>query len=149
MLRVIKVDRPVLCGFSQPSSPYSHSGYPYRTRSIAGSVGQPAVFQDNNLNFSSESSFECPPPPPMMMMMPPPIRQPPQMMYPPTRLPYSSYMYPVPRPPAAVPYGYPSMIPRGMPMPMMPTGGANQVSSAPIFANQQNFFPPINQQLVY
>lgn len=144
-VRVIKVDRPVLCGFSQPSSPYSHAAYPYRVRSIAGSVGQHALFQDHNPNFSSESSFECPPAP-SMMMMPPQMRPVGPMMYQPTRPPLPSYMYPMPRP--ALPFGYPPMIPRGMPMPMM-APGANQLSAPPMFSNQQALFRPMNQQLVY
>ena len=142
-VRVIRVDRPVLCGFSQPSSPYSHAAYSYRARSVAGSVGQPTVFQDHNPNFSSESNFECPPAPSMMMMMPPPMRPVVPMMYQPTRPPLSSYMYPMPRP-----FGYPPMIPRGMPMPMM-AHNANQFPAPSIFSNQQTFFRPMNQQLVY
>lgn len=55
---------------------------PYRTRSILGSVGRPAMYNeggDNNVSYSSGSSFEYVPPTPMtpsvvpqttMMMMP-------------------------------------------------------------------------------
>lgn len=135
---MIKVDRPGICGFSQPNSPYGHAAYPYRARSVAGSIGQPAVFQDHNRNFSLESSFECPP----RMMMPHQMRPVAPMMYQATRPQVPPYMYPMARP--AMPFGYPSMIPRGMPMPMAATG-ANHFPSP----YQQTLFRPMNQQLVY
>ncbi|CAF1623958.1 unnamed protein product [Rotaria magnacalcarata] len=71
--RVIKVDRPMRNGYSQPGSPYNHqyngltsvsNGFPgngYRAQSVAGSVGRPAVYHNtvgNNKSFSSSSSFE-------------------------------------------------------------------------------------------
>lgn len=91
-ISVIKVDRPVRSGYSQPGSPYCQpynglqsfsngmlgNGNPYRAQSIAGSIGQPAGFSnplDNNQSFSSSSSFEYAAPEPLsstMMMMPMP-----------------------------------------------------------------------------
>jgi hypothetical protein len=93
---VIKVDRPLRSGYSQPGSPFSHpcnglssfsngcggGGNTYRTHSIAGSTGRPIAFHapmDNNPSYSSASSFEygaapvpmgAPMPPTSMMMMP-------------------------------------------------------------------------------
>ncbi|CAF3761478.1 unnamed protein product [Adineta steineri] len=92
--RVIKVDRPLRSGYSQPGSPYGNpcnglpsisnglmtSGHTYRTHSIAGSTGRPRVYRtnDNDPSFSSGSSFEYTPsaqmssnvPQTTMMMMP-------------------------------------------------------------------------------
>ncbi|UJR37112.1 hypothetical protein I4U23_029816 [Adineta vaga] len=93
--RVIKVDRPLRSGYSQPGSPFSNqcnglpsfsngvmaSGNPYRNHSIAGSIGRPIAYHgnmDNDPSFSSGSSFEYAQPVPMgapmpqttMMMMP-------------------------------------------------------------------------------
>jgi hypothetical protein len=92
-IRVIKVDRPIRSGYSQPGSPYGNpcnglssfsngvvsTGNGYRAQSIVGSVGRPSVYHntlDNNPSFSSASSFEYIPPgsmgQPKMMMMPTP-----------------------------------------------------------------------------
>jgi hypothetical protein len=91
---VIKVDRPLRSGFSQPGSPYGHpcsalpsfsNGNGYRAQSMVGSVGRPAPPYHNMVNdnpsFSSASSFEYAPPPPntMMMMQPTPTAAPQQM----------------------------------------------------------------------
>ena len=95
--RVIKVDRPLRSGYSQPGSPYGNPcnglssfsngtmpGGPndYRAHSIIGSVGRPTAYhnvQNESPSFSSASSFEYMPPvasgQPMMMMMPPPSHQ--------------------------------------------------------------------------
>ncbi|CAF1559559.1 unnamed protein product [Didymodactylos carnosus] len=73
---VIKVDRPVRRGYSQPGSPavmsYTvnglHQGYPngYRAHSIAGSTGGPALHR----SYSSSSSFEYMPPAMPGMVLP-------------------------------------------------------------------------------
>jgi hypothetical protein len=91
-ISVIKVDRPIRSGFSQPGSPYNNPcqglasfngvlncGNGYRAQSIVGSAG-PAVYPnalDSNPSFSSASTFEYVQPmqsamqqPTMMMMMP-------------------------------------------------------------------------------
>ena len=92
--RVIKVDRPLRSGYSQPGSPYSHpsNGLPsfsnaamgcgngYRNHSVVGSVGRPVAYHnvmDHNPSFSSGSSFEYAPPggPPTTMMMMPSSQQ--------------------------------------------------------------------------
>ncbi|CAF1171299.1 unnamed protein product [Adineta steineri] len=88
--RVIKVDRPVRSGYSQPGSPYGNpcnalpsfsngmiagGGGGYRSQSIAGSVGRPSLGHgglDPNTSFSSESSFEYIPQTSMTSGMPPP-----------------------------------------------------------------------------
>ena len=89
---MIKVDRPLRSGFSQPGSPYGNpmnglqsfsngmmaGGNGFRAHSIAGSVGRPAAFHNfhnENPSFSSGSSFDYVPPqaavqPQTMMMMP-------------------------------------------------------------------------------
>lgn len=137
--RVIKVDRPIQCGYSQPGSPA-----PYCAQSIAGSVIQPAVFQENNPGYSSVSNFEYlqqqqQPAPATAMMMPP---QQTQMMYP-SYVP-QNYMY---RPPMSFgAYHSPMMqqnrmISSGMPMPMMTPGQPMR----PMFQN----YNPMPQQLVY
>ena len=74
--RVIKVDRPLRSGYSQPGSPYtpcnglpsfSNGGVaapnPYRAQSIAGSMSRPVAYNiaEANPSFSSVSSFEYPP----------------------------------------------------------------------------------------
>jgi hypothetical protein len=96
LIRVIKVDRPLRSGYSQPGSPYGHpyNGLPsfsngcmggsnaYRNHSIVGSVGRPVAYHnavDNNPSFSSASSFEYAPQTPMA-----PTVQPPTMMMMPT-----------------------------------------------------------------
>lgn len=74
-VRVIKVDRPLRSGFSQPGSPYgnpcnglpsfSNGGHPYQAHSVVGSVGRPVAYRnvmDSNPSFSSASSFEYVPP---------------------------------------------------------------------------------------
>jgi hypothetical protein len=96
LISVIKVDRPLRSGYSQPGSPYGNpcnglpsfsngamgGGNPYRTHSIAGSAGRPVAYHnavDNNPSYSSASSYEFPPqaqmtsavPQTAMMMMPP------------------------------------------------------------------------------
>jgi len=95
--RVIKVDRPLRSGFSQPGSPYANpcppslqsfshglmpNNNPFRAQSIVGSLGGASAHQMNfpeNPTFSSASSFEYAPPaqlaqavqaPQTMMMMP-------------------------------------------------------------------------------
>ena len=92
-IRVIKVDRPLRSGYSQPGSPYGNpcsAALPsysngvmggngaYRTHSVVGSVGRPVAYpnvMENNPSFSSASSFEYAPPAPVptaqpaMMMM--------------------------------------------------------------------------------
>jgi hypothetical protein len=87
--RVIKVDRPMRSGYSQPGSPYGNpcgglptfsngvkgGGNPYRTHSVLGSVGRPVAYHNvlnNDPSFSSGSSYEYPAQqqPPTMMMMP-------------------------------------------------------------------------------
>jgi len=160
--RVIKVDRPIQCGFSQPGSPYGDPCNDYHVQSIVGSVGRPAVCHDNNPSFSSASSFEYAPPPPMMMMMPASQQQ--QMMYQPVQMQSSippipssympqNYMYPVPQ--HGMSFGYrpmmmqqARMIPSGMPMPMMMAGNTF-ASPANSFPSQHSLFNPMVQQLVY
>lgn len=78
---MIKVDRPLRSGFSQPGSPYGNpcnglssftnrvpGSNPYQTHSVVGSVGRPVAYHnvmDNSPSFSSASSFEYVPPAPM------------------------------------------------------------------------------------
>ncbi len=83
LIRVIKVDRPLRSGYSQPGSPYgnpcnglssfSNGGMggnnAYRTHSVIGSVGRPVAYpnvMENNPSFSSASSFEYNSPAPMV-----------------------------------------------------------------------------------
>ena len=81
-----------------------------------------------------------PPPPPMMMMPTSPPQQ--QMMYPPV----PSYMYRAPQ--QAMPFGYRPPMMRMLPMPMM-SAGSNFATCPRGFPNQQQFFNPMTQQLVY
>jgi hypothetical protein len=120
LIRVIKVDRPLRSGYSQPGSPYDQScnglpsfsngvmgaNNPYRTHSILGSVGRPIAYQnaiDNDPSFSSASSFEYAPQASMapaasqqtMMMMPPSQQvQPMSYMQPQQPVQAMSYMQP-------------------------------------------------------
>ncbi|CAF1486288.1 unnamed protein product [Adineta ricciae] len=85
--RVIKVDRPLRSGYSQPGSPFGNpcnglpsfsngvmgGANPYRAHSIAGSTGRPVAYHanlDNDPSFSSASSFEYAQPVPMGAPMP-------------------------------------------------------------------------------
>ncbi len=150
-IRVIKVNRPIYCGFSQPGSPYDH----YRMQPMVGSARQPAVS-----SFSSTSTFEyVQPPPPMMMPASQPVgamQQQQQMMYQPVQMQSSyipqNYMYPFPQ--YGMSFGYrpmmqqTRMIPIGMPMSMMAAGNpfARPGNS---FPNQLSLFNPMVQPLVY
>jgi hypothetical protein len=75
------------------------------------------------------------------MMMPAPRQQ---MMY----QPVSSYMYPALQ--RAMPFGYRLMMQQGrmIPMPMM-AAGSTLLTLPHGFPNQQSFFNPMTQQLVY
>ncbi|CAF1345624.1 unnamed protein product [Adineta ricciae] len=136
--RVIKVDRPVRSGFSQPGSPYSNpcnalpsfsngmmaSGNPYHTQSIAGSIGRPALVHnalEHNPSFSSDSSFEyiqsspmapgAQQPVPMMMLSAP--QQPQSMSMMPQQAQQQLMYRPVQMPPSSyVPQNYMYPVPR-------------------------------------
>lgn len=141
-------------GFSQPGSPYGNSlhGLPsYHAQSIVGSVGQPAVFQNNNPNFSTASSFEYNQP--GMMMMMPASQQ--QMMYQPVQMQSSipqNYMYPGAQLGMQFRYHpmmqHAQMIPSGMQMPMMTTGNRFPTQTYG-FPSPSPFYHPMAQQLVY
>ncbi|UJR09119.1 hypothetical protein I4U23_013366 [Adineta vaga] len=171
--RVIKVDRPVRSGFSQPSSPYNHpcntlpsfsnglmtSYNPYHTPSITGSVGRPALVHnalEHNPSFSSDSSYEyiqptsmnpgAPAAPSNMMMLPPP-QQPQSMSMMPQQAQQQMMYRPVQMPSSYVPqnYMYP-MARQGMPFgyhPMMQQGRMIP-NGMPMMAAGQTLSTPAN-----
>jgi hypothetical protein len=146
LIRVIKVDRPLRSGFSQPGSPYDQScnglpsfsngvmgaNNPYRTHSILGSVGRPMAYNaiGNDPSFSSASSFEYVPSTqmasavqqPTMMMMPPSQQvQPMSYMQPQQPVQAMSYMQPQQQvQPMGVMTPQPSMQPMGVMQPQQP-----------------------------
>jgi len=145
--RVIKVDRPLRSGFSQPGSPYGNpcNGLPsfsngvmggsnaYRTHSIVGSAGRPVAYHnvvENNPSFSSASSFEYTPP----AQMAPAVQQSTMMMMPPSQQVQPSTMMMMP----------PSQQVQPSSMMMMPP--SQQFQPMGVMQQQQQ---PVQQQMMY
>ncbi|CAF1071318.1 unnamed protein product [Rotaria sordida] len=183
--RIIKVDRPLCNGYNQSGSPYNQlssfsndANNSYRSQSIGGSVGRPAVLP--NRSFSSSSSFEyisskpmasVPPSSTMILMsasqqaQPFGIMQQPQQqtMYRPFHMPSSlpppplsssfipqNYTYPVHHP--GMSFGYRPMMQPGRMIPnVMPMMTAMNTFGIPTnnFPNQSTLFNPMIQPLVY